>query len=98
MTPEEKVQLIRLEERDIQRTKMHDQCTIPARLAAIERQLNRVEGGIALLVLLVTLGRLYDYYGAYLPHATQILVVGPLHPFYSQVLQLLNYTINMPLS
>jgi hypothetical protein len=67
MTPEEKTLLIRIDERVNAMLEKHSVCSIPQRVNAIERKLDRIEGGVALLILLVALGRFHDYFGAFFP-------------------------------
>ena len=90
MSPEERELLFRIDERVGYAHERHQGCVIPARVQALERKLDRIEGGIALLVILVTLGRFYDYYGPYLPHFVHNLSVVTLQTLCLEMLQSFN--------
>jgi hypothetical protein len=90
MTPEERELLFRIDERVGFAHERHQSCVIPAKVSALERKIDRIEGGIALLVILVTLGRFYDYYGPYLPHFMHNLSVVSLQTLCLRMLQLSN--------
>ena len=61
MEKEELEMLIRIDERLNEINNRHLYCDIPKRIAALEQQRWRVEGGIALLIVLVGSGRVIDF-------------------------------------
>jgi hypothetical protein len=90
MTPDERELLFRIDERVGLAHERHQACSIPVRLAALERKQDRIEGGIALITILVLLGRAYDYFGPLLPHFVLNDTEITLLPLLLWVLQLFN--------
>ena len=60
MTPEERQLLYRIDERTLSMHERHGSCLIPSRVATLENHITRIEAGIAILLFLVTAGRLID--------------------------------------
>lgn len=60
MDKDERAMLTRLDEWASEMKLRHHDCTIPIRVAALEKHQTRVEAGIAILVFLVGSGRVID--------------------------------------
>ena len=62
MNQEEHDMLIRVDERVLEMVERHKICTIPVRLALLEKKKDRIEAIVALILFLVAIGRVYDSY------------------------------------
>ena len=62
MDQEERDMLIRIDERTAEMQKRHDSCKIPERVAVLENKNTRAEAMIAVILALVSIGRLWDLY------------------------------------
>ena len=62
MTPDEHDMLIRVDERINEMHERHLGCKIPERVSNLESKKDRIEAIVAVILVLVSLGRVWDVY------------------------------------